>query len=830
MPLNIHQIPALYDGISQQPPNLRLPSQAEVMINGWSTVVQGLMKRPSTQHVAQLSSGDMSSSFMYIINYTTTQRYILVLAEGVIQVYDMAGNACSVVTTHDQGYLYRGGYNPVTWTSTLNGATTFKNDLGHFVVPTVANGFVYKVVGNTGGAGGTTQPTWPTTLGNTVVSGGLTYQCYAPYSGTFSAQADFAAVTIEGTTIIVNKTCSVAMELAGSDLSQGPFYTALGTTPGDKYQLWNGVETAAHGPNPTNLSPGGLGWWTAQSFQTLPGVDSTVDFPNPSSPNGTLYKISGDNSNSFASYFVTYQSGVWNETCSPSNDQGTAGLPNVIDPLSMPWALSPTNVIDGNGNPQFVFQPVMWEPRRAGDDITNPDPSFVGSTINDVFTYQNRLGFCAGPNCIMSQAGQYNNFFRLTVTQTLADQVIDTGSSDNELTEFFFGVPFATGMMLFSSEAQIRLVQPYDGNLSSTTAALQVATRFVNSTTVRPIMLGTDIYFVSEDDTYAHIREYFVLMNYMGQYQMDATDISAHVPKYVPKGALFLTGSLIHNSLFLATSANQQLLYVYGFYWQSQQQKSMAAWHHWDFGPGAKVCSAFALDDYLWLVVKREDGATYLEKMSLAIGANVGLADSNGNLFDILLDRRCQVTGVYLSASNTTTFTFPYAPYFSYLNMVNASNGAQLSTTGGTVSGNTLTLPGNQAGTYFAGYQYTFTYQFSQQFQMNSNNVAILSGRLQLRNWRVYYSYATVFQVSVDPYGVSPNVVTYVPGNQTTYSATTTGETALGEPNFQAGMFEIGVFGESKEAKVKLINDTPYPSIFQEAEWEGEYTNRARAT
>lgn len=51
------------------------------------------------------------------------------------------------------------------------------------VRPTVPNGFVYEVTAGGGTVAGT-EPSWPTTPGNTVVSGGVTFTCRTPFLDT----------------------------------------------------------------------------------------------------------------------------------------------------------------------------------------------------------------------------------------------------------------------------------------------------------------------------------------------------------------------------------------------------------------------------------------------------------------------------------------------------------------------------------------------------------------------------------------------------------------------------------------------------------------------
>ena len=70
-------IPNLVQGVSQQPEVLRLSSQATSQENGFSSVVEGLKKRPSTEYVAKLSSTTPNNAYMHTINRDTTERYII---------------------------------------------------------------------------------------------------------------------------------------------------------------------------------------------------------------------------------------------------------------------------------------------------------------------------------------------------------------------------------------------------------------------------------------------------------------------------------------------------------------------------------------------------------------------------------------------------------------------------------------------------------------------------------------------------------------------------------------------------------------------------------
>ena len=53
---------------------------------------------------------------------------------------------------------------------------------GDKVIPTIVNGYYYEVTTDAGSSSGS-EPTWPTTIGNTVVDGGITWTCTGEYGG-----------------------------------------------------------------------------------------------------------------------------------------------------------------------------------------------------------------------------------------------------------------------------------------------------------------------------------------------------------------------------------------------------------------------------------------------------------------------------------------------------------------------------------------------------------------------------------------------------------------------------------------------------------------------
>lgn len=74
-----------------------------------------------------------------------------------------------------------------SWGAAWQAATVYAR--GAIVRPTVGNGFVYKAI--VGGTSAGSEPTWPTTIGQTVVDSGVTWIC----AGVYVVSLDFANVT-----------------------------------------------------------------------------------------------------------------------------------------------------------------------------------------------------------------------------------------------------------------------------------------------------------------------------------------------------------------------------------------------------------------------------------------------------------------------------------------------------------------------------------------------------------------------------------------------------------------------------------------------------------
>jgi len=627
------------------------------------------------------------------------------------------------------------------------------------------------------------------------------------YLTSSAPSADFHCVTVADYTFIVNKTITVAMDALAAEQTARPTDHAW-MNRGD----YNGVNSRYNQYKPSVSGETYKG--DVQTFANLPGQAGVSGTP----AEGDLYHVLGSSTdNGFGGYYIVRHGSTWNETVKP-------GLVNMFDATTMPWAL----IRDSNGT-SFTFTPFSWKQRVVGDATLNPNPSFVGRKIRDIFFYRNRLGVTADENVVFSASGDFGNFYRLTVLNLLPSEMVDLAASGTSVNLLNFAVPFYSNLMLFSDQAQFQLnvVQ----TLTPTTCSLDIVTKYEMSKVAKPVGIGSDVFFTSEKGNYATIWNYFVRDNVIVN---TAEDITQHTPRYIPKGVIKMASSTERDMLFILTTGAQSNIYCYKVTWV-QGKKVQSAWNVWKFDPGDTILNIDVISSRLYILSQRGTNVAlgYVDLMPLAQPTDL--------TFDPLLDRRVVLTGVYSAGPNSTAFTLPYPANSTNLNIVRggafgALSGALIDPATYTFTGgNTVvTVPGNAAaGACYVGEVYNQKRTFSQVFQIDRDGVSIETGRFQLRTCTVYYANSAYFQTNVDTYGIGAtgdqSVEALSPGNLSTFDAKTIGTAALmsGTPIFASGAYSFVIMGDSRTTLITLQNNSFVQARFVSAEFEGLYWNRA---
>lgn len=534
---------------------------------------------------------------------------------------------------------------------------------------------------------------------------------------------------------------------------------------------------------------------TVQKFENLP-ADAAV---------GANYKITGSADAGFTTYYVAKAAdGTWNETVVPD-------VNSYIDPATMPHAL--VRQADGT----FLFAPFTWQQRRVGDKVSNPDPTFIGRPIRDVFFYANRLGFLADETVMFSVAGDYSDFWRRTVLDYVQSDALAVSATTTDVATLDYAVPFNDGIMLFSGQRQFSLTNG-DNGLSADTVEIKPVTNYLMSRNVRPAPIGSQVYFASDSGGNVQLQEY---TRQEGSDSTDAAEVTAHVPGLVPAGITQLVAAPDLNSVIVLRSGHADA-YPYQFFWNGNE-KVQSAWRTWDF-EGGQVISGTYFDGKLSMLMKRGSNFS-IEAMDLRPTARTL---NQGTL--IHLDRSVTLTGTYDPIANRTVFTFPYSYDPTKVTLIRgtASPHPDSLMLGVRFDGATsVSVPGNETGfTVTGGETYGFRFQFSRQYPLDYQGRPLTTGRLQITNFSVVYTDTGFFQTEVKPYG--PDVMGVTP-SVTNYSGRLLGTASyrLGQITYQSGSHTFSVGADAKLATIAITSRSPYPLTLVSAEWEGKFFNRA---
>lgn len=100
MPYLSDTIPSLTGGVTQQVPELRIPTAAESVNNAYLSAVHGVNKRRGAEHIGNLTSNALgTSTFVHTIDRDLTEKYIVTAnSDGSVEVFDLNGNAQTVNT------------------------------------------------------------------------------------------------------------------------------------------------------------------------------------------------------------------------------------------------------------------------------------------------------------------------------------------------------------------------------------------------------------------------------------------------------------------------------------------------------------------------------------------------------------------------------------------------------------------------------------------------------------------------------------------------------------------------------------------------------------
>lgn len=547
------------------------------------------------------------------------------------------------------------------------------------------------------------------------------------------------------------------------------------------------------------------GYNNQAAFGILKSVQKFTNLP-ATAPDGYLVKIVGEEGSNTDDYYVKYsaEEKVWKECARPN-------MKNHFDTSTLPHVL----VREADGT--FTFRRAEWESRDIGDEDSNPLPSFIGQTINDVFYHRNRLGFLSGENVILTRSANFFNFWMTSATKVQDTDPIDLAVSDNTISTLYNAVTFDTDLILFSREAQFMLSA--DGILTPTSANLSPAvTHYEASLKAKPVNAGRNVYFVAERAKYTTVREFFTAADNTDA--KDVQDITSHVPNYIPNGVYKIIPSTVENVMLYLTEGDETSIYVYKYLF-IDSQRVQAAWSKWDV-QGVVYGGQF-IDSYLYLIVER-NGYYCLEKISFTLNTT----DFEGEAYRTLLD--CKHTyripaDCYDPLDDETTVSVSDIFGDIYEQDRQYSAVAYDGTYAKAKEGKLVFIGDYSNQLLTVGLNYNFKIVMSTIMVKQSDNgstQALIEGRLQLRQMWFNYADSGYFKVTVDIKDKQAYVYEY------TSRLLGTRFNILGAMPFTTGSFKFPVQAKNENVNICLETDTPLPVSLVGAGWIGNYQRRTR--
>lgn len=869
MPLISTSFPNLNGGVSQQPAAQRLETQCEAQENALPLVIGGLVKRPPTNYIGELKQSggaqlDLTGSFLHFIQRDETEKYLLsVDNNGKARVHDLNGNIQTVHYPTGQSagisYLQDGGaagtravtIGDVTWI--LN--TTAAPLMSSAVAASSVNDHEALLWIRSSGQG------FKITVSITVQNGGPTETItleHEPQVHTQGSSNHLDPTPVR--TIDVAEYLTNGPNVAAGSVGENGISVSTTTTSGTASTTGiNGFTDIAAVRSGSVIyiystaSPAADFQITVEdsfgdSAHTLI-KDKAIEFSDlPSTArNGYIVEVEGSPESEVDDYYVkfetnagsTYGDGLWVEVAQP-------GIKTNFDADTMPHVLvrQPDNswVIkkadgqapDSGGYTQNNFGNIWatldWADRNSGSELTNPTPSFITdagtTTINDIVYFKGRLGLISGEYVSLSEAGEFFNFFRTTVTQLLDSAPIDVGVGGTDVNKLERAADFSDRLVLFSERAQFILQGiPI---LTPSTATITRATTFNFSGQCPPVPAGNTLFFPFSRGDYSGVREFYKTNE--TDINFDAQESTLQVPRYI-KGAITTMTASNHEDIMVIKAEDDNILYAYKFF-RTPQGRVQSAWFSMVF-PEADVLQVGFLQQSLFLVVKRGP-KTFLERMDL----QTGKVDT-GVDYVTHLDFRVQITGngadtpaagTVINLQNTARPDYELTSAEQALVQVVSEDGEQM--TIDSVTATTITLKESFAATdkFWIGLPYTMRYELTKpMFKRNKTTEGVMeviaTGRHQLRYMTVVYDDSAFFKVKVT------NEVADADGETIEYPFSgrflSTGG-YLGQLPVVDGKFRFPVFAESDAVKIEIENDSPFPSNIQSLQFEAQYTDRSQ--
>lgn len=777
---------SLLQGVSQQPARDRLPGQATLQQNMSSDPITGLTRRPATDLVDKLLTTDDIRGW-HDFDTTDGNRYTAAFFEDSVKVFNLNGVEQTVTVDSDaQAYIALAGdlrFNTIeneTFMVNRSKTVAMEADTRTYFNNASNQAFIIQVLGGQYGRNYNVKIDGTEVASFTVADG---------------SSASHVSQT---------RTKFIATELYNDLVSNLPSWTVvlqddiilLYIADSNDYTI-----TVNDDFGNTNIKGNGM---TVARTEDLPRfaphnfVCRVAENTDPETDLWFRFIVDGNEDDMTTTNSVSLfgQQGYWQESIAPDTE-------TTLDDATMPHVLE-YSVSSG----EFTFSRGSWKDRQVGTTTSNPDPSFVGGRINDVFTFQGRLGFLSGPNVIMSRStDSYDFWFGSAAAQAQSDP-IDVRSKI-EASTMQSAIQQNRDLVIFSNKGQFVIFGRT--SLTPENAALVLSSSFEATLNAKPVGAGRNVFFANTFGSYTGIREFFVEG---GTDINDSRSVTQHVKKYLLGTVSKLSSSSNYDTLFVQTTDDAKVLYWYQYIW-TDTEKIQSSWSTVTLPED--VAYTFFEEEIVYIVMRNGDDF-YLTRMSLDVQNSEGIG------YHVHTDLRFDVLGV------SQAFILPYDFLNDHTLIAVQSTGCP--NPGLSVPIDSIVLDGSDyvvnlkadmfGGDIIVGVAFRSEYQPTMPIIKDKDGVQVGTGKLVVSK----------FIVSIEDTGEinGQSISVYGDGEPVKFTGR-----IVGAPDNQVGIQPLAStqfhlpFGQSVElAEVTFWTESHLPMTLLDIEWEGQYTKRGK--
>ena len=833
----------LIQGVSQQPPHLFLAGQGKSQLNGWSSPVEGLTKRNAARLQSKITDEPLSDFYLEMMGLQQSEQYSVLVRPGTTDqtLIDLRRNGLTpAIKVHGTGL------SAVPGVITCGSTSYIHNEPGEFYKKyALINSGAIGLLLNREKVTAFAADKSPEQVGK-----GIVFVRAVAYNVTYTLLingTEAGTVTTPAADDDDNKlsTSEVATALAGI-VNGTSGYSATVNQYVVYIQKDDGTDFDVSIDDGRSSELAVAFTNTVQTLGSLPVI----------APNGYTVEVESDPSTTIDNRWLKFKTfgtsdfaeGAWQETVKP-------GVTFKIDGNTMPFVLyrAAENVFffgpaDGAEESQTVdgetyeFTFPKWGERTAGDEISSPEPEFIGKKIRDHVLFRSRYVVASGETVQLSETDDIFNFFNDTALAVQATDPFGLRGTSERSSSIEWMIPVEDSILAFSSTSQYQVRAADADVLTPLTGEIFRLSNLEMNPNVRPKLSGAQVLFATEYFGFTHFREfnfYNQRNTKLGLNLGSSLDITNYVPKYIE-------GSITHwdvgqniDAAVAISPTNAKQLYIYKYLWATGevgQQKIQRSWSQWEFNQDVRWVKF--MDNVLYLLTTDDTGTYFSIQLNDELEAP--------GTPQIHLDRLCQlpapvftapsalVIGTYDSTTNTTTFTLPYIPTEKAIAVVRFVNEDNQGLKLGETSSQTLVCvePGDWTNAAVAfGEPYKFEYEFNTGFVPDKNEtetkrIGQLAGRTQILRWTVNHVDTGEYTIRVKRENRSNDTVVNFRARILNVGNNTLSST---KDPLETGSTTAPVCSRNDRCSIVVESDSWMPVTVTSASWKGVYSDRENA-